>query len=221
MTPSRASTLLRSLLGVALLAAFLFALAGRVDLPLVWTYLALLACGAIAAATLLDPALLAERRRPGPGGHDRATVIVEQVLIAAHLVLAGLDLRWRFSLLVPPWLAGVGLGMLAVGGALLLWSMRSNPFFSTVVRVQSERGHVVVRNGPYGWVRHPGYLATMLCLLGGGLALRSVIGLASLVLLVPIVLRRTVIEDRYLLANLCEYESYASSTRYRLLPGVW
>lgn len=36
-------------------------------------------------------------------------------------------------------------------------SMLANKWFSSVVRLQSERGHRVVSSGPYAVVRHPGY----------------------------------------------------------------
>ena len=44
-----------------------------------------------------------------------------------------------------------------MGYAFSLWAMRVNPFFATVVRIQSERGHRLIDRGPYRWVRHPGY----------------------------------------------------------------
>lgn len=37
------------------------------------------------------------------------------------------------------------------------WAVVCNKYFSTVVRIQRERGHQVVTDGPYRYVRHPGY----------------------------------------------------------------
>ena len=37
--------------------------------------------------------------------------------------------------------------------------MRVNRFFSSVIRIQSDRGQYVVSAGPYAVIRHPGYLA--------------------------------------------------------------
>jgi protein-S-isoprenylcysteine O-methyltransferase Ste14 len=34
--------------------------------------------------------------------------------------------------------------------------MNAHAYFSTAVRIQSERGHTVCRSGPYRFVRHPG-----------------------------------------------------------------
>jgi len=55
----------------------------------------------------------------------------------------------------------------------------------------------------------------------------SSLGLGSLWSLVPqlptaaLILRRTIIEDRFLHANLPGYADFASRTRWRLLPGLW
>jgi len=76
----------------------------------------------------------------------------------------------------------------------------SNAFFSTVVRVQSDRGHKVCSDGPYRFVRHPGYVGV----------------LAGALLVV-----RTALEDRTLRTALAGYADYAARVRYRLAPGIW
>ena len=37
--------------------------------------------------------------------------------------------------------------------------MRANTYFSAFVRIQEERGHVVVDQGPCRTIRHPGNLS--------------------------------------------------------------
>jgi protein-S-isoprenylcysteine O-methyltransferase Ste14 len=51
--------------------------------------------------------------------------------------------------------------------------MLVNRFFSSVVRIQSDRGQHVVTAGPYAFVRHPGYSAGILIMLASGIALGS------------------------------------------------
>ena len=51
--------------------------------------------------------------------------------------------------------------------------MAVNRFFSSVVRIQAERGQYVVTAGPYAYVRHPGYLAGILIMVASGPALGS------------------------------------------------
>ena len=92
------------------------------------------------------------------------------------LVLASLDQRWNMTPLLP---LGIRLfGVLAFGFsyAMVLWAMYSNPFFSQVVRIQSERGHVAVTSGPYQFIRHPGYFGMTISLLGAVFLLEFTLG---------------------------------------------
>lgn len=56
----------------------------------------------------------------------------------------------------------LGLVTVAFGTAGIMWAMKVNRFFSTVVRIQDDRGHRVIDHGPYRLVRHPGYAFWML-----------------------------------------------------------
>ena len=100
--------------------------------------------------------------------------------------------------------------------------MAVNRFFSSVVRIQAERGQYVVMTGPYDYVRHPGYLGGILIMVASGAALGS--WLAAVLLVVPslpFLLHRAVTEDRVLIAELPGYRDCARRVRWRLLPGIW
>ena len=103
---------------------------------------------------------------------------------------------------------------------LCVWAMAVNRFFSPVVRLQEERGHRLVTDGPYRYIRHPGYAGILLsaCV---GVALGSWWSLLPLVVAMGLILRRTALEDRFLRASLEGYASYAEQVRYRLVPGIW
>jgi protein-S-isoprenylcysteine O-methyltransferase Ste14 len=107
------------------------------------------------------------------------------------------------------------------GGAVAALAMYVNRFFSTTVRIQSERGHVVVSGGPYRVVRHPGYVGMLLVYAAIPFALGSRWALALAALTVILVVVRTALEDGTLRADLPGYAEYAGKVRYRLLPGVW
>ena len=99
--------------------------------------------------------------------------------------------------------------------------MAVNRFFSSVVRIQAERGQYVVTAGPYAYVRHPGYLAGILIMVASGPALGS--WLAAVLLVVsglPFLLHRAITEDRVLRAELPGYRDYTNRVRWRLLPGI-
>jgi protein-S-isoprenylcysteine O-methyltransferase Ste14 len=109
----------------------------------------------------------------------------------------------------------------AAGLAFFIWAMHVNRFFSSVVRIQRERGHHVVTGGPYRWVRHPGYAGAIPAAMASGLALCSWLATAIGALGVPLLLWRTIVEDRTLRAELPGYRDYAQRVRWRLLPGIW
>jgi protein-S-isoprenylcysteine O-methyltransferase Ste14 len=78
-----------------------------------------------------------------------------------------------------------------------------------------------VTDGPYRYVRHPGYTAMIGYLVCSGLALGSWLSLLPLPASVAFLLHRTRLEDRVLAEELEGYRDYAQRVRYRLLPGIW
>ena len=140
----------------------------------------------------------------------------------AQYVVASLDARWGWS---PPMPLGARIAGL-VGAAfgydvLLVWAMSTNAFFVATVRIQSDRGQSVVSGGPYRYVRHPGYLGTILLHLGVPFLLGSWWALIPGVAAVVVMIVRTALEDGTLRAELPGYAAYADRVRWRLLPGVW
>jgi len=111
--------------------------------------------------------------------------------------------------------------VLAASLALLSLAMTTNRFFSSAIRIQSDRGHHVVRAGPYAIVRHPGYLAMIVFVPAEALALGSWYGLSLALVYSAAIAWRVSVEDRYLRGRLDGYVEYASDVRYRLVPGVW
>ena len=102
-----------------------------------------------------------------------------------------------------------------------MWALVENRFFSSVVRIQTDRGHVVCDSGPYRIVRHPGYAGNMLALLGIVLALSSLWTLIPAAAALVIAVIRTTLEDRTLQEELPGYKEYARRVRYRWFPGIY
>ena len=207
---------------LALVGAVLFGCAGRWDLPLFWAYLGVWAAATVVGTFVSDPTLVKERLRPGPGGQDSILVFLMIPLWLAQYIVAGLDVgRLHWSDGVPLVVQVIGLVALAAALAVVLWAVAVNRFFSSVIRIQTDRGHQLVTSGPYRFVRHPAYACWPFLIVGGGLALGSWLAVLVGVLLVFPILWRTAREDRILREQLPGYANYAQKVRYRLFPGVW
>ena len=113
------------------------------------------------------------------------------------------------------------MGTVALGYALFMWAMVSNAYFSEVVRIQEDRGHQVATDGPYRFVRHPGYAGAILSFLGSPLLLGSWWAFIPTALGVGGYILRTALEDKTLQLELGGYREYTERVRYRLIPGVW
>jgi protein-S-isoprenylcysteine O-methyltransferase Ste14 len=211
--------------GLAIMAAIggiLFVSAGSWGPPVWWAYLGLMAASAVVGPFLVDPGLIRERLRPGPGGKDYLVAILLMPLWLGQYVVAGLDVgRLHLCNTVPLPLQVAGLVAVAAALGVLLWAMAVNRFFSSVIRIQRDRGHHVITTGPYRLVRHPGYAAGILLFVGTGLALGSWLAVLVGVLMCVPIIRRTVQEDRTLRQELEGYAQYAEKVRYRLIPGLW
>ncbi|WP_432695574.1 methyltransferase family protein [Marinobacterium sp. YM272] len=137
------------------------------------------------------------------------------------VIVAGLDHRYQWSPEFPLWLIVIGFILVSLGYAFAIWAFAENRFFSSVVRIQTDRGHVVCDTGPYRFVRHPGYSGNILAPFGIVLALGTVWTLIPAMLALIIAVIRTVLEDRTLQEELPGYRDYARRVRYRLIPGIY
>src|SRR5262249_22265969 len=139
----------------------------------------------------------------------------------AQWIIAGLDQRFGWSNVVPTAGVVVGIVLFTIGWGLFTWSSLVNRFFSPEVRIQAERGQLVIHTGPYALVRHPGSVTNFLIVLATGVALNSLLALIPAVVFAVVVVRVTAIEDRMLQAELAGYAAYAAEVRARLVPGLW
>ena len=194
-----------------------------------WVYSLLISAAGVGGRILGErrhPGLTAERQSgesiQGAKAWDKVLAPLMAISISFPLVIvAGLDHRYRWSPAFPLWLNIIGFILIAVGYAFGVWAFMENRFFSSVVRIQTERGHVVCDTGPYRIVRHPGYAGNILPLPGIVLALSSVWTVIPAVVALVIAILRTVLEDRTLQEELPGYREYAHRVRYRLFPGIY
>ena len=212
-----------SLIGVGVA---LFWSAGRMDWWPAWAAIAVwLVCFTAMDIVIfrLDPDLMAERLSPPKGAKtwDRILLSILRLTQLARYILAGLDQRYGWTGGFPLAVQIAALAVCVLGYALLVWAMASNNFFSQIVRIQSDRGHVVMSGGPYRYVRHPAYVGMILFDLGLSALLASGWALIAGGLCAILIILRTALEDRTLQAELSSYVDYARRVRYRLIPGIW
>jgi protein-S-isoprenylcysteine O-methyltransferase Ste14 len=104
---------------------------------------------------------------------------------------------------------------------LISLTFRENAFLSPTVRIQEERGQTTISTGPYHYVRHPMYAGGLLLFLGTSLLLGSWYGLLLILIMIPGLVVRAVLEERVLLKELPGYDAYMAQVKYRLIPNVW
>jgi protein-S-isoprenylcysteine O-methyltransferase Ste14 len=212
---------IQSVAFVVLLAATLFGAAGRFDIVEFWVYVTILAAVSALSLTILDPDLMQERMRPG-GRRVGLRFLPLVIVMFLHWAVAGLDRgHLHLSETVPPGVEAVALALFTVAWIVFVWAMYVNRFFSSIPRIQSERGHSVITSGPYCFVRHPGYTAALLAAVTSGIALGSWISTFIAPIALVLLLWRTIVEDRMLQSDLPGYADYAARIRYRLVPGIW
>jgi protein-S-isoprenylcysteine O-methyltransferase Ste14 len=136
--------------------------------------------------------------------------------------VAGFDSgRYHWSPWFHPGLHATGIAMTLAGQLLFLIAQKQNKFFSSTVRIQTDRGHFVCDTGLYTVVRHPAYLGSLIQVIGFPLMFGSLWSMIPVGISVILLIIRTCLEDKTLHLELNGYSGYAMKTRYRLIPYLW
>jgi protein-S-isoprenylcysteine O-methyltransferase Ste14 len=210
---------------IALDAAILFAAAGTLNWTAAWVYVGMRIVALTIGAVVIireNPEIVNERGRvpKNTKDFDKVFAVIYSPLALILPLVAGLDFRFSWSEM-PLWLNVVGVLGYIPAAILPYWAMLVNNYLTTTVRIQEERGHRVVSDGPYRYVRHPMYVGLILGAICMPLLLGSWWALIPGIMMVLAAIWRTSREDRVLQEELPGYAEYAQQTLYRLLPGVW
>jgi protein-S-isoprenylcysteine O-methyltransferase Ste14 len=201
------------------LSTLLFLAAGTTHVPSIRRYLAVFSSLLLATMLTVDPHLANERTHPEATGIDDQLRVATGLFFLLTLTLAALFVgRVRFGFDMPILLREAALVAVALSGSLQSWAMIVNPFFSPLVRIQTEREHRVITEGPYRFMRHPGYFAMLIFVPASALAIGSWIALAPALAFVLLVQHRADLEDEFLKKNLPGYADYARRVPARLVP---
>ena len=211
----------RWLLFTVVFGGGMLALSGEWTSPLLWTYLIGVSAVFLYALVSLDADLARERFHPPVKGADATALRWIRIAAIATLLVTPLDRRFHWSAPMPD-----ALRIAAMVGSLAAFlfvfrAMLTNHFFSAVIRIQSDRGHRVVDQGPYAVIRHPGYAGMITGVPLMPIAIGSWWGFAAASLYALLILNRVTVEDRFLRENLPGYLDYTTRVRSRLVPGIW
>ena len=222
----KTSYLIKHFFGTFIFFAIIFVSAGRINYPQGLIYVSIGLIMAILNYTVLriDSELLKERSKPGEGTKkwDKTILGLSFLVTISMYIIAGLDsgrhhwspdFHWSICLL--------GIILTASGQLLFLIAQKQNRFFSSTVRIQTDREHVVCETGLYKTVRHPAYLGSIIQASGFPLLFGSLWSTIPVCVLIILFVIRTVLEDRTLRNELKGYPEYSDKTRYKIIPFVW
>ncbi len=217
---------IKHLSGTLVFFFILFLSAGRANYWQGWVYVIISLIMFILGYTLLKPEsdLLDERNKPGEGTKEWDKIILGLSFIfsLAVYVTAGLDSgRFYWSPDMGTGITIAGIIFTSTGQLLFLIAQKQNKFFSSTVRIQGDREHIVCNTGLYSVVRHPAYLGSILQSAGFPFLIGSYWCLVPSSALIILFLIRTSEEDKALMKELKGYSEYSQTTRFRLVPFIW
>ena len=193
----------------AMLSVLLFSAAGTTRIASIRAYLVAYAAFLLVAMSAVDPRLARERTSPGPDVVAPRLRLMSGMFFLLTVTTAALAVGRLQILEVPSQMRCFALLLFALSSALQAWAMIRNPFFSPVLRIQSEHGHHLVESGPYRFVRHPGYLAMCISIPASALAIGSWLALIPATGFLLVIQHRAQIEDKFLRLHLPGYAEYA------------
>ena len=171
-----------------------------------------------------NPGLFWERmqlRTPDQKGWDKIIGPLVYVSLFLWLLFTAYDTAHFHWSPVPIWLQGGGVIILICSFFLFFLTFRENAYLSPLVRVQQDRGQKVISTGPYHFVRHPMYAATLIFVIGTPLLLGAWYGILVAPVVMIILAWRAVMEERTLQKELPGYLEYTALVKFRLIPFIW
>lgn len=218
--------LIKHFIGTFLFFAIIFISVGRINYwqGIIYVIIGIIMSTLSYTVFRIDSELLDERSKPGVDSKKWDKIILGLSLLAtiSMYITAGLDSgRYHWSPDFHWSISTIGVILTIIGQLLFLIAQKQNKFFSSTVRIQTERGHTVCETGLYKFVRHPAYLGSMIQSLGFPLLFGSLWSIIPISLMIILLITRTNLEDKTLINELKGYPEYINKTRYRIIPYLW
>jgi protein-S-isoprenylcysteine O-methyltransferase Ste14 len=222
----KAGLIVKQVIGTLVFFAIIFISAGRLMYwqGLVYVILGLFMFFLGQTVFALDDDLLKERSKPGEGvkSWDKVILGLSFLSTIAMYLTGGLDSgRFHWSPEFHWSVNAAGFVLTMAGQLLFLIAQKQNRFFSSTVRIQSDRGHSVCDTGLYKFVRHPAYFGSVIQAIGFPMLFGSYWSIIPVAVSIILFIIRTALEDKTLIAELNGYKEYTGKTKYRLFPYLW
>lgn len=217
---------IKTLITTIIFSAILFLCAGTTHYFQGWIFLTTNIFSALMNFWTIrnDVELMTERSKVGQGSKlwDKMILGLSGVTYLISVAIAGLDTgRFHWSPNLYWTIYAIGITLTIAGQIIFLTARRENKYFSSLVRIQTDRGHVVCDTGIYKLVRHPGYLGMIISLLAMPLLTGSFWSYIPITVAVILLFIRTYLEDETLKKELSGYVDYSLRSKQRLLPKIW
>jgi protein-S-isoprenylcysteine O-methyltransferase Ste14 len=206
------------------MAIGIFISAGRINYWQGWAYLILFGALAFFSLIMVPSDLAFERMKPGGNFEkwDKYFLAFYNPMTILIPAISAVDAnRLHIFFPIPEYFNIIGFVIIFLCSLFIIWCIRVNIFFSSVVRIQKDRGQKVIQNGPYKIVRHPGYLGTIILYLFLPISMNSIFGLLGSLILISAFFIRTYLEDKFLQDKLEGYNEYSRVVKFRLIPKIW
>ena len=218
--------LIKALTTTLVFSAILFLCAGKINYFQGWIFLVTNIVTALMNFWVIrnDSELMTERSKVGEGAKswDKLILALSGLIYLVNISVAGLDSgRYHWSPDFHWSIYVLGVFLTFVGQVIFLKARKENKYFSTVVRIQNDRGHLVCDTGVYKIVRHPGYFGMTISLVALPLITGSIWSIIPTVTAIILLIIRTYFEDETLKKELSGYNEYAQKTKQRLIPKIW
>lgn len=223
IVPIMFRALVKTLIGMVIIGAMLFLIAGTLAYRQAWIMVPSLMIPMGISGTIfkVQNSGILERRNYNWGSMSakrKLSIIFKYIATLGLLIVPAIDYRFGWSSIPLAW-AVVGAVMLISANVIWIVSKTANPFAGSGIELYE--GHELCKTGPYSAVRHPNYLGDLLLIFGIPLALGSLWGLVSIALLLPLLVERTLDEEDFLRKHLPGYEDYMQEVRWRFIPLIW
>lgn len=210
-----------------LVSGLVFSLtAGTINVPNAWLFYT---CSLIVTIIHTFFYIAYPERANERGMYKEGTKPIDKIYLGAYFIItviifpliAGFEVGRYENLLINRYVSYGAVVFYFLACYINIWSMKVNRFFEGTIRIQEDREQHVVMEGPYKYIRHPGYLAMIIGSLMTPLIFGSLFGLFWALIAVIILILRTAYEDKVLHEELTGYKKYSQSVKFRLFYGIW